>query len=110
MGFPLPPRPMGLLPPREMIDPARSQPPPQGLGTERDPMPLGQLLRRQRRPKVPIPLRIPRQHRGLDLVRNPPVRRLPPSPMRQPLVARLSSFTLMMTLSSPTIRPYVRGD
>ena len=57
-----------------MIDPTLPQPSPQGLGTEREPVALGQFLRCQRRPKVPIPLRILRLHRRLDPRRDPPVR------------------------------------
>jgi len=89
LRLPLPPRPVWALPPHEMTDPALPPPPPQGLVAEREPMPLGQLLGRQRRPEIPIPLRIQLQHHGLDLVRDPPIRWLASSPMRQPLVARL---------------------
>ena len=70
-----------------MIDPAHAPPPPQGLITERDPVALSQLLRRQRRPTISIPLR--RQPQRRVRRREPSVRRRPPSPVRQPLVPRL---------------------
>ena len=89
MDFPFPPRPMGPDLPREMIDPLRSQPPSKGLVAERDPVALGQLLGCQRRSKIPILLLAQLLGHGLALVRDPPVRWLPPSPMRRPLVARL---------------------
>src|SRR5512141_2400773 len=58
VGLPSPPCPVRLLPPCGLADPARPQPLPPGLGTERDPMPLGQLLRRKGRPTVPLVLPI----------------------------------------------------
>ena len=85
----LPPRPMGPRPPCDIHDPARPQPPSQGLVAERDPVALGQRLGCQRWSKIPLPLRIQPQRRGLDLRWDPSVRGRAPSPMRQPPVARL---------------------
>src|SRR5512141_2058226 len=87
VGLPSPPCPVRLLPPCGLRDPARPQPLPQGLGTERDPMPLGQLLRRKGRPTVPLVLPIPPQH--LRLQRGPvsSVRGLASTPMYEPRVA-----------------------
>ena len=52
-------------------------------------MPLGQLLRRQRRPEIGIPLLIQPKHLGFELPGDPPVRRLAPPPMHQPTVSLL---------------------
>ena len=89
MGFPFPPRSVRPLPSLEVCHPLRQEPAPQRLRVHHHPLPLGQLLRRQRRAKISILLLVQRQRLGLDRLRDLPVRGLPPSPMREPLVARL---------------------
>jgi len=85
MGLPRSPRAMRPLAAPEMLDPARPQPQPQGLVAERDPVVLGQFLRRQRRPKIAIALLVQLQDLRFPLLGNPSVRRLPAPPMHQPL-------------------------
>ena len=67
MSPPLLLRPVQALPPCDMIDPSLSQPPPQGLIPDRDPVTLSQLLGCKRQSKIPILLRIEAEHRRLDL-------------------------------------------
>ena len=86
VGLARPPRPMRALAPPEVLHPLRQEPAPQRLRAHRDPVPLGQLLRRQRRPEIPIPLRIEPEDLRLDRLSNPPVRRLAPPAMHQPPV------------------------
>ncbi len=81
-----PPRPMRALAPPEVRHPLRQEPAPQRLRAHRDPVPLGQLLRRQRRPEIPIPLRIEPEDLRLHRLGHPPVRRLAPPAMHQPPV------------------------
>lgn len=63
------PRPVRAPAPSKVLDPVLPQPPPQGLHPERDPVPLGELLRRQGWPNIPIVLSL--QPQPLRLQRGP---------------------------------------
>src|ERR1039458_382020 len=60
-GFAFPPGPLPLPPPPHLPRPLGDQPPPQGLVIHLQTLPR-QILRRQRRPKIRIPLLVARQH------------------------------------------------
>jgi hypothetical protein len=87
--LPRPPSPMRTCPPPKMVHALRQEPGAQRLDTDVELVPLGQLLHREGRPKITIPLPIQLQRLRLLLLGNPPVRRLPPPSMHQPLVALL---------------------
>ena len=85
----LPPGPMRALPSSKMLDPVLQQPAPQRLVAERNPVALGQLLRRQRRAKIPVPLLVQLQGRRLPRLGDPAVGRFAAPPMHQASVALL---------------------
>ena len=89
MGSSFPPRPVRARPPREGCHALCQEPAPQGFVAARDPLALGQLLRRPRRSNISLLFLVQRQRRGLDRLRDPPVRRRPSPPMREPVVACL---------------------
>jgi hypothetical protein len=89
MRLPHAPRPMRPLAARKVIDPARPQPAPQRLVAERDPVVRGQLLHRQRGPKIAIPRLVESEDLRLAPLGDPSVRGAAPSPMDQPLIAFL---------------------
>jgi hypothetical protein len=107
VNFPCPPRSVWTLPSSEMRDPICPQPPPQGLSTEYDSMPLSQLLCRQRGIKVSVPLRIQGPYLGRHLFQNPPMRWLSTAPMHEARVPFGPNPTMLPSLSGQPV--YTRG-